>query len=98
MFAGESTSYAHAGKAKPEPAPRQGARQPASKATAPVQLSPHWHGMATHVGSVQTKLSVGAANDEYEQEADAVADQVMRMPASSLDDSAKQRLPLLIKH
>lgn len=29
---------------------------------------------------VQTKLSVGPANDQYEQEADAVADKVMRMP------------------
>ncbi|CAG0933338.1 hypothetical protein TFLX_03007 [Thermoflexales bacterium] len=29
---------------------------------------------------IQTKLSVGAAGDEYEQEADQVADQVMRMP------------------
>ena len=29
---------------------------------------------------VQCKLTVGAANDTYEQEADAVADKVMRMP------------------
>jgi hypothetical protein len=29
---------------------------------------------------VQTKLRVGTANDQYEQEADAVADKVMRMP------------------
>jgi len=36
------------------------------------------------VGSVQTKLSVGAPNDEYEQEADAVADKVMRMPAQTV--------------
>jgi hypothetical protein len=36
---------------------------------------------ATESTLVQTKLTVGAPNDEYEQEADAVADQVMRMPA-----------------
>jgi hypothetical protein len=32
---------------------------------------------------VQTKLTVGPANDYYEQEADAVADKVMRMPMGS---------------
>lgn len=40
----------------------------------------------THViqqtGGVRTKLTVGQAHDLYEQEADAVAEQVMRMPAS----------------
>jgi hypothetical protein len=30
---------------------------------------------------IQTQLTVGAANDVYEQDADRVADQVMRMPA-----------------
>lgn len=30
---------------------------------------------------VQTKLTVGAPDDEYEREADRVADKVMRMPA-----------------
>jgi len=35
--------------------------------------------------SIQTKLTIGASNDKYEQEADRVADQVMRMsvPQSS---------------
>ena len=31
---------------------------------------------------VQAKLKIGSANDEYEHEADRVADQVMRMPAT----------------
>ena len=31
---------------------------------------------------IQTKLAIGQANDKYEQEADRVADQVMRMPES----------------
>src|SRR5262252_1161750 len=30
--------------------------------------------------SIQTKLTIGSPNDEYEQEADQVADRVMRMP------------------
>jgi len=33
--------------------------------------------------SVQEKLTIGAPNDKYEQEADRVADQVMRMPNGS---------------
>ncbi len=38
--------------------------------------------MGTNTNSVQDKLQVGSAGDEYEQEADAVAHKVMRMPAS----------------
>ena len=30
--------------------------------------------------SIQPKLKIGAPNDKYEQEADQVADQIMRMP------------------
>lgn len=33
---------------------------------------------------IQTKLTIGSANDVYEQEADRVAEQVMRMPESSI--------------
>jgi len=33
-----------------------------------------------HAGLLQPKLKVGAPNDVYEQEADRVAEQVMRMP------------------
>ncbi len=42
---------------------------------------------------IQAKLKVGAASDQYEQEADRVADQVMRMPEShqsSLDRQLAQ--------
>lgn len=38
---------------------------------------------------IQPKLTIGAPNDKYEQEADRVADQVMRMPAPKV-----QRQPL----
>lgn len=35
-------------------------------------------------GAIQAKLTIGAPNDRYEQEADRVADQVMRMPESEV--------------
>lgn len=35
-----------------------------------------------HGGRIQPKLRVGQQNDKYEQEADRVAEQVMRMPVS----------------
>lgn len=53
---------------------------------------------------IQTKLTVGPANDVYEQEADRVADQIMRMPESSgkdVDERSNtevhiQRIPSII--
>ncbi|ELR72094.1 hypothetical protein C900_01836 [Fulvivirga imtechensis AK7] len=48
--------------------------------------------------AVQPKLKIGAADDEYEREADAVADQVMRMPDPKADNNAIiQRKPALIQ-
>jgi uncharacterized protein DUF4157/OmpA family protein len=45
-----------------------------------------------HANRIQPKLQVGQPNDKYEQEADRVAEQVMRMPApqpfSSVSDSS----------
>jgi hypothetical protein len=38
----------------------------------------------TVVGGIQTKLAFNMARDEYEQETDRVADQVMRMPEPKL--------------
>lgn len=40
---------------------------------------------------VQAKISVGAAHDSYEQEADSVADQVMGMPSAPADRPPVQR-------
>ncbi len=37
---------------------------------------------------IQAKLTIGAPGDRYEQEADRVADQVMRMPEPGRDDEA----------
>ncbi len=44
---------------------------------------------------IQSKLTVGAPNDEYEQEADAVAGRVMRMPSNDtdLDEELPQAAP-----
>ena len=44
--------------------------------------------LATH--TVQAKLEVGPANDPYEQEADRVAQQVMRMPADAAKDEEEK--------
>src|SRR4051812_396622 len=38
-------------------------------------------------GPIQTKLAINKPGDEFEQEADTVADQVMRMPESQLQRS-----------
>lgn len=42
---------------------------------------------------IQPKLTIGPANDVYEQEADRVADQIMRMPHSSVHNENKHPLP-----
>ncbi len=42
---------------------------------------------------VQTKLTVGAPDDQYEQEADRTADQVMRMPQPSPDQAPDIQSP-----
>ena len=39
---------------------------------------------------LQTKLEVGPPGDELEQEADAVADEVMRMPDPALEEEEEQ--------
>ena len=46
-------------------------------------------------GVIQAKLTVGPADDEYEREADRVADEVMRMPDPSGD--VVQRAPVQIE-
>ena len=43
---------------------------------------------------LQTKLKVGAPNDKYEQEADRVADQVMRMPDSTAQRQTVEEEPI----
>ncbi|HRI60467.1 MAG TPA: DUF4157 domain-containing protein [Saprospiraceae bacterium] len=58
--------------------------QPASKAASSTQ-----HGQQGYMPFFQPKLTVNQPGDEYEQEADRVADQVMRMPAVSLFGGGK---------
>src|ERR1700741_3819343 len=43
----------------------------------------------THARTIQTKLQVSTPGDQYEREADRVADQVMRMPDSMLQSQSK---------
>ena len=52
-------------------------------------------GGCPHCNAIQTKLKIGAPNDRYEQEADRVADQVMRMPGRSanLQTESTSRTP-----
>jgi len=45
-----------------------------------------------HANRIQPKLKVGHPNDKYEQEADRVAEQVMRMPAPQSSSSASGSL------
>ena len=45
-------------------------------------------------GVIQAKLSVGQPNDKYEQEADRVADQVMRMPDSTAQRQTVEEEPI----
>ena len=56
-------------------------RQPIGDATLQRQIEPE---KEEEEELLQTKLSVGQPNDVYEQEADSVAEQVMRMPEPSM--------------
>jgi len=73
-------------KAKVKSAPTKRVRSAVGCTKPEVQLNPLWHNLATHVNTVQAKLTVGAPNDEYEQEADNVANKVMRMPANAANE------------
>ena len=48
---------------------------------------------ATSPPPLQTKLTIGPADDRYEREADAVADRVMRMQVEPDRNSPEQRMP-----
>jgi peptidoglycan hydrolase-like protein with peptidoglycan-binding domain len=62
-------------RSKPTPCTRQPARRQAAALRELAAARPY--------GFVQAKLTVGPANDRFEQEADAVADRVMRMEQPS---------------
>ena len=67
----QSPSSEHAGRPKSE--------TPASEP----ESSPTWQMLAMRPGGVQAKLTVSQPGDPFEQEADRVADRVMRMEAPS---------------
>jgi len=80
--AAKSSSLENAVKSQGKSARNQ--TQPAALAGIPLiqrkSLCPCDGGCPRCTGIIQPKLTVGAPDDEYEQEADRVADQVMRMP------------------
>lgn len=47
------------------------------------------NGRARREAKAKAKLRIGAPNDKYEQEADRVADQVMRMTEPAVEPSSK---------
>src|SRR2546423_3375680 len=65
--------------------PKAAQQTASAKSTMPprahlIAAAPH----RPHSPAIQTKLAIGAPGDRFEREADAVADQVMRMPDPAL--------------
>jgi hypothetical protein len=82
---------ADAGRGETGAGARAGRRSPDE--TRPGSEGTHWYALAL---PVQAKLEVGAPGDAYEEEADRVADQVMRMPGPAAADDENdvlQRMP-----
>jgi hypothetical protein len=67
------------------PAPATTATRPAAVHSAPAYAPYDFSQIAVVAPIVQRKLVVGAANDPSEQEADAMAERVMRMPAPGVE-------------
>jgi hypothetical protein len=63
----------------------QDAEQPARQT-----VNPGWQALALRPVAIQPKLSIGQANDPYEQEADRVAERVMRTGLSAKGSSFRQ--------
>ena len=62
-------------------------REPGSKTAVSTRLAPYSRDVALHAeahGEIQPKLTINAPGDLYEQEADRIADRVMRMPEPQL--------------
>jgi len=60
----------------------------------PKRANPLWSALATHVPpAVQAKLEVGAPDDEYERQADRVADQVLRTPEPPIQRPPEEEEP-----
>jgi hypothetical protein len=88
----DSATARHQHQAVPSPVPVSPSIQPTSALDGPViqrQANCACGGDCPrcaderHAGTIQTKLTISTPGDRYEQEADRVAEQVMRIPASS---------------
>ncbi len=68
---------------KPTASETAGHAKPGKEGGGSVPVNPLWLQLATHT-PIQAKLAVSQPNDPYEQEADRVADRVLRMPTQAL--------------
>jgi outer membrane protein OmpA-like peptidoglycan-associated protein len=89
MFASHNNNQA---KERQGSKPERGDSTPDMKTAS--QHNPLWQSLAMRSGTLQPKLTIGRADDPYEREADRVADQVMRMPASHSDGHALSITPV----
>jgi hypothetical protein len=96
-----TTTHVAEGAKKPQPARSRPAPAPAPSEKAAVEPAAVPAVQRHHLGSVatqppgappiiQAKLQVGPTDDRYEQEADRVADQVMRMATPSAEDDSEE--------
>ncbi len=68
---------------KPAAAEAAGHTKPGKEGGGPVPVNPLWQQLVTRI-PIQAKLAVSQPGDPYEQEADRVADRVMRMSTPTL--------------
>lgn len=53
------------------------------------KINPLWQSLALRPAFIQPKLTISQPSDSYEQEADHIADRVMRMPESSVASASR---------
>jgi len=62
----------------------------------PIQAKPSFRGLSQELAPIQAKLTVGPANDRYEQEADRVARQVVERIHAPVSNSSTQGSSALV--
>lgn len=72
------------------PSVKSGHAEPASRGETSPEFNPTWEALAVRPLGVQHKLAIGQPDDPYEQEADRVADHVMRMPARPSSNASRE--------
>lgn len=90
MFAAHKANQAR----KPAEAKPKRADAPLNKKPSP-QINPVWQTLALNSTSIQPKLAISQPTDPSEQEADQVADRVMRMATLSSSDSRPSLSPYI---